>query len=55
MTMLLEGPLDVGGNKSIVGVGSAGILKGKGLRVRGGNKHMIIQNIHITVSKPFKI
>ncbi|KAL4862287.1 hypothetical protein BDV12DRAFT_203192 [Aspergillus spectabilis] len=45
-------PLDVGSNKSIVGVGSAGVLKGKGLRVRGGNKNIIIQNIHITNLNP---
>ncbi|KAL4883143.1 pectin lyase fold/virulence factor [Aspergillus karnatakaensis] len=44
--------LDVGSNKSIVGVGSAGVLKGKGLRVRGGNKNIIIQNIHITNLNP---
>lgn len=42
-------PLDVGSNKSIVGVGNKGVLKGKGLRIRGGNKNVIIQNIHITV------
>jgi pectate lyase len=42
-------PMDVGSNKSIVGVGSKGVIKGKGLRVRNGNKNVIIQNIHITV------
>ena len=44
-------PLDVGSNKSIVGVGSKGVLKGKGLRVSEGNKNVIIQNIHITVCR----
>ena len=42
-------PLDVGSNKNIVGVGNKGVLKGKGLRVSGGNKNVIIQNIHTTV------
>ncbi|KAI9042801.1 polysaccharide lyase family 1 protein [Aspergillus affinis] len=45
-------PLDVGSNKSIVGVGSKGVLKGKGLRIRGGNKNVIIQNVHITNLNP---
>ncbi|KAI0405525.1 pectin lyase-like protein [Xylaria palmicola] len=45
-------PIDVGSNKSIVGVGSKGVIKGKGLRVRGGNKNVIIQNIHITNINP---
>lgn len=45
-------PIDVGSNKSIVGKGSAGVIAGKGLRVRGGNKNVIIQNIHITNINP---
>lgn len=45
-------PLDVGSNKSIVGKGSAGVIKGKGLRVRGGNSNVIIQNIHFTGLNP---
>jgi pectin lyase len=45
-------PLDVGSNKSIVGKGSSGVIKGKGLRVRGGNSNVIIQNIHITGLNP---
>ncbi|RAL12616.1 pectin lyase-like protein [Aspergillus homomorphus CBS 101889] len=47
-----KSPLDVGSNKSIVGVGSKGVLKGKGLRVRGGNSNVIVQNIHITDLNP---
>ncbi|KAF9890107.1 hypothetical protein FE257_006268 [Aspergillus nanangensis] len=47
-----KSPLDVGSNKSIVGVGSSGVLKGKGLRIRGGNSNVIIQNIHITNLNP---
>ncbi|KOS20948.1 putative pectin lyase F [Escovopsis weberi] len=45
-------PLDVGSNKSIVGVGNRGVIRGKGLRVRGGNHNVIIQNIHITDLNP---
>lgn len=43
-------PLQVGSNKSIVGVGSSGILKEKGLTVTGGNSDVIVQNIWITSS-----
>ncbi|OLN81052.1 putative pectin lyase C [Colletotrichum chlorophyti] len=39
-------PIDVGSNKSIIGVGSKGAIKGKGLRMRG--KNVIIQNIAVT-------
>ncbi|KAA8650411.1 hypothetical protein EYZ11_003359 [Aspergillus tanneri] len=45
-------PLNVGSNKSIVGVGNDGVLKGKGLRISGGNKNVIIQNVHITNLNP---
>ncbi|CAG8882049.1 unnamed protein product [Penicillium nalgiovense] len=45
-------PINVGSNKSIVGVGSNGVLKGKGLRIAGGNSNVIIQNIHITDLNP---
>ncbi|OAL55386.1 pectin lyase-like protein [Pyrenochaeta sp. DS3sAY3a] len=44
-------PLKVGSNKSIVGVGSKGVLKGKGLRLNGA-KNVIIQNIFITDLNP---
>lgn len=43
-------PIDVNSNKSIVGVGSSGAIRGKGLRIRGGRSNVIIQNIHIYVS-----
>ena len=43
-------PIDLGSNKSIVGVGTAGVIKGKGFRIRGGVSNIIIQNLHITVS-----
>lgn len=42
--------MDVGSNKSIVGVGNRGVLLGKGLRLKKGAKNVIIQNIHIDVS-----
>ena len=41
----------IGSNKSLVGVGSAGVLRGKGLRLQGV-KNVIIQNIHITDLNP---
>lgn len=44
-------PIDVKSNKSLVGVGTKGIIMGKGLRLRGGVSNIIIQNIHFTVSK----
>lgn len=40
----LEG-LTVASDKSIVGVGSAGVLRGKGLRLTSGVQNVIIQNI----------
>ncbi|KAI8297788.1 putative pectin lyase F-1 [Colletotrichum sp. SAR11_59] len=39
-------------NKSIVGVGTSGVIIGKGLRVHGGNSNVIIQNVHITNLNP---
>ncbi|KAF5542387.1 pectin lyase precursor [Fusarium napiforme] len=45
-------PLLVGLNKSIIGVGSKGVIKGKGLRLANGVKNIIIQNIHITNLNP---
>ncbi|CAG9990991.1 unnamed protein product [Clonostachys byssicola] len=44
--------MDVGSNKSLVGKGSAGVLNGKGLRLKAGAKNVIIQNIHITNLNP---
>ncbi|KAM0550214.1 hypothetical protein ACHAPJ_009062 [Fusarium lateritium] len=45
-------PIVVGSNKSLVGVGSKGVIKGKGLYIAKGNKNVIIQNIHITNLNP---
>ncbi|KAF3025114.1 putative pectin lyase F-1 [Neopestalotiopsis sp. 37M] len=44
--------ISIGSNKSIVGVGSAGVIKGKGFVVEGGNSNVIIQNIHFTYINP---
>ncbi|KAL2831065.1 pectin lyase fold/virulence factor [Aspergillus cavernicola] len=43
--------LDVSPNKSIVGVGDAGVIRGKGLRLHG-TSNIIVQNIHITELNP---
>ncbi|OMP83622.1 putative pectin lyase A [Diplodia seriata] len=43
--------IKVGNNKSIIGVGSKGVIRGKGLRL-AGVKNVIIQNIHITDLNP---
>ncbi|EFW98721.1 pectate lyase a [Grosmannia clavigera kw1407] len=44
--------ITVKSNKSIVGQGSAGAIKGKGLRLANGVSNIIIQNIHITGLNP---
>ena len=44
--------LQVASNKTLLGKGSAGILKGKGLQITGGVSNIIIQNIHITNLNP---
>ncbi|KAF2018379.1 polysaccharide lyase family 1 protein [Aaosphaeria arxii CBS 175.79] len=42
----------VGSNKSLIGVGAKGVIRGKGLRIANGAKNVIIQNIHITELNP---
>jgi pectin lyase len=44
-------PIIVGSDKTVIGSGSAGVIKGKGLRIVGG-KNIILQNIHITELNP---
>jgi pectin lyase len=44
-------PIIVASDKTIIGSGSAGVIKGKGLRIVGGN-NIILQNIHITELNP---
>ncbi|GKT56354.1 pectin lyase [Colletotrichum tofieldiae] len=45
-------PIKVGSNKSLIGQGSKGVIIGKGLRITGGAKNIIIQNVHITNLNP---
>ncbi|TVY18186.1 putative pectin lyase A [Lachnellula arida] len=45
-------PINVGSNKSLIGIGSTGVIRGKGLRIANGAKNVIIQNIHITELNP---
>lgn len=47
--------LKVASDKTILGVGNAGVLKGKGLVLPATTKNVIIQNIHITVSRRFEV
>ena len=44
--------LQVASNKTLLGKGLAGILKGKGLQISEGVSNIIIQNIHITHLNP---
>ncbi|KAG7400159.1 hypothetical protein PHYBOEH_006867 [Phytophthora boehmeriae] len=46
-------PLQVQGNKTIRGVGTSGVIIGKGLWIQGSN--VIVQNIHITNLNPHLI
>ena len=47
----LEG-INVASNKSIVGIGSADVIRGKVLRLVNGVSNVILQNIHITELNP---
>lgn len=42
----------VASHKTIIGTGTAGVIKGKGLRIVSGASNVIIQNIHITDLNP---
>ncbi|EAW12911.1 polysaccharide lyase family 1 protein [Aspergillus clavatus NRRL 1] len=44
--------ITVNSNKSLVGQGNAGVIKGKGLRIVSGAKNIIIQNVAITDLNP---
>jgi pectin lyase len=44
--------LSVGSNKSILGVGGKGVIKGKGLSIKKDASNVIIQGIHITNINP---
>lgn len=39
-------------NKTLVGVGGKGVIKGKGLRMANGVSNIIVQNVHITNLNP---
>ncbi|KAH7364725.1 pectin lyase fold/virulence factor [Rhexocercosporidium sp. MPI-PUGE-AT-0058] len=44
--------INLGSNKSLIGVGANAVIRGKGLRIANGAKNIIIQNIHITELNP---
>lgn len=44
--------ITVKSNKSLIGSGSSGVIKGKGLRIVSGASNIIIQNIAITDINP---
>lgn len=44
--------INVKSNKSIIGIGNKGVIRGKGLRLVSGVKNIIIQNVHITNLNP---
>ncbi|RMZ69179.1 pectin lyase [Pyrenophora seminiperda CCB06] len=44
--------INMASNKSLIGVGSKGVIRGKGLRIANGAQNIIIQNIHITELNP---
>jgi pectin lyase len=45
-------PIDIKSNKSIVGIGAKGVIRGKGFRVVSGAQNIIFQNFHITDLNP---
>ncbi|KAI9172742.1 pectin lyase [Paramyrothecium foliicola] len=45
-------PIDVASDKTILGVGDKGIIKGKGLRFTNGVSNVIVQNIQVTDLNP---
>lgn len=44
--------ISMGSNKSLIGTGTSGVIRGKGLRIANGASNIIIQNIHITELNP---
>lgn len=45
-------PIDVKSNKSLVGVGDKGVIRGKGFRFVNGAENIIFQNVEITELNP---
>ena len=44
--------MTIGSNKSLIGQGSKGVIKGKGVRIVSGAKNVIIQNVRFTDINP---
>lgn len=44
--------MTIGSNKSLIGQGSKGVIKGKGVRIVSGAKNIIIQNVRFTDINP---
>ncbi|ORY67014.1 pectin lyase fold/virulence factor [Pseudomassariella vexata] len=44
--------IDVASDKTLIGDGTSGVIKGKGLRMANGVSNIIIQNIHVTEINP---
>nr|AAM23009.1 pectin lyase [Penicillium griseoroseum] len=44
--------ITVGSNKSLIGEGTTGVIKGRGLRIVNGVKNVIVQNIAVTDINP---
>lgn len=44
--------ITVNSHKTLIGSGSSGVIKGKGLRIVSGASNIIIQNVHITALNP---
>ncbi|KAK4553685.1 hypothetical protein LTR86_009183 [Recurvomyces mirabilis] len=44
--------ITVKSHKTLLGQGTSGVIKGKGLRITGGASNIIIQNVHITNLNP---
>lgn len=45
-------PIDVKSNKSVIGVGDKGVIRGKGFRFVNGVSNIIFQNVHVTELNP---
>ncbi|KAI6715215.1 pectin lyase [Diplocarpon mali] len=50
-----QDPLEVASDKTLLGVGTTGVLKGKGLKLAEKAKNVIIRNIHITEINPHAV
>ncbi|EGG04771.1 family 1 polysaccharide lyase [Melampsora larici-populina 98AG31] len=48
-------PLVIGSNKSLLGVGAKGVIRGKGVVINKPDRNVIIRNIHFTDMNPFAV